>query len=345
MEQYTASASKIKGYTHPKAGILTIKYPVESGRVTNWDDWEKVLHDTFYNQLRVAPEEHGLILLIRAGATKAELEKTVQILFETFNAPCLLLMTTAEVALYKAGLFNNFGVVIESGDDLTQIVVIRNCRIVSVKDIHYGGANVNGWLYNKVQALTNGANVKKDIIRDIKEKQCYVALNPTELLARDDSELPTYTSENIDPQFKLTKELFLAPETIFTPSLTDEGTDRKSLVDEIYDAVLASDVDPKIALGSLNNVVLAGGNTWFPGFKERLEQDLRVKLTGKGFCKVTSYPKQILSYWRTTPLSTIIHSKFDKRWITKDLYDNEGPTIATSRDLGLFVARADTNRQ
>lgn len=45
----------------------------------------------------------------------------MQILFETFNVPALLLTTTAEVALYKAGMLNNFGVVIESGDDLTQV--------------------------------------------------------------------------------------------------------------------------------------------------------------------------------------------------------------------------------
>ncbi len=63
-------------------------------------------------------------MLIRAGAPASEVEKLVQILFETFTIPALLLMTTAEVALYKAGLFNNFGVIIESGDDLTQVWVL-----------------------------------------------------------------------------------------------------------------------------------------------------------------------------------------------------------------------------
>jgi actin-related protein len=32
-----------------KRGILTLKYPIEHGIVTNWDDMEKIWHHTFYN--------------------------------------------------------------------------------------------------------------------------------------------------------------------------------------------------------------------------------------------------------------------------------------------------------
>eukprot|EP01084_Bolivina_argentea_P027028 50239_1 len=45
-----------------KRGVLALHYPVQHGIVTNWDDMEAIWHHCFYNELRVAPEEHGVLL-------------------------------------------------------------------------------------------------------------------------------------------------------------------------------------------------------------------------------------------------------------------------------------------
>merc|ERR1719159_1425047 len=86
-----------------KRGILSLKYPIEHGIVTNWDDMEKVWHHTFNNELRISPDESPHLHSEAPLNPKSNREKLVQIVFETFNAPATYVCIQAVPSLYASG--------------------------------------------------------------------------------------------------------------------------------------------------------------------------------------------------------------------------------------------------
>ena len=103
-------------------GVLQLKYPIEHGVVNNWDDMEKIWGHAFTNELRVAPEEHNVLLTEAPLNPKDNKREMAEIMFETFNVPGLYISIQAVLSLYSAGKVT--GIVLDSGDGVTHFVPI-----------------------------------------------------------------------------------------------------------------------------------------------------------------------------------------------------------------------------
>ena len=56
-----------------------IKYPVENGIITNWDDMEKIWHHIFNNELHVDPSKHSVLLTESPLNPKPNREKMIEV--------------------------------------------------------------------------------------------------------------------------------------------------------------------------------------------------------------------------------------------------------------------------
>lgn len=305
---------------------------IEHGIVKDWSEMEKVWHHTFFDALRINPEDQACVVSEAPMNPKKNRERMVEMLFEKFSCPAAYIVIQAVMSLYSSG--RTTGTVVDSGDGVTHTVPVYEGFALphAIQRLDLAGRDLSEYmikiLHDSGHNMTSSS--EKDIVREMKETTCYVCKGDWKTEMQSAKEHPTEFEKIYSlpdgQKVALGSERFRVPEVMFDPMIA--GRELPGLHQSIYRCIQDCDIDLRKDL--LKNIVLSGGNTMFPGIAERLESELKALAPQKINVKVIANPQRRYLVWMGASILTRL-SSFQNLLITKAEYDSVGPAIVHSK--------------
>ncbi|ELP86615.1 actin, putative [Entamoeba invadens IP1] len=311
-----------------RMSVLHITHPIHDGKVVNYDDLRSIWHHTFYNELRVNPEERSVILTEDFELSYKVREQMSQYVFEEFEVPSLLFGRPSVMAMFASG--RPSGIVVMSGESTFRVEPIyegftmKRCGLRT----SVAGNSISETMKKLLSRRTYTFKTTEDmeVLNDIQNKFCYCALNYEEEEKKNLSEiekeyeLPDYSV------IKIGKERFEATEAIFRPA--DFGIESMPMQKYIVDAINKCDIYSRRDFNS--NIIVAGGNTMYPGFAERLENEVKALSPQNSRVRVVAPEERIYSAWIGGSIVGSLSSS-ENMFVTKEEYNECGPQIVNMK--------------
>ncbi|SCV02913.1 LAME_0H06216g1_1 [Lachancea meyersii CBS 8951] len=329
-----ASDSQLVGNAAQRErGLLRLQYPLEHGIIKDWQSLEVLWTHIFQESLKLNNLEDHPVLVTEAPLNPAgNRDKMCELLFDLFNSPAMYVSIQAVLALYAGG--RTTGCVMDCGDGVCHSVPVYDGFTLpsAVRRIDVAGRDVTEFLQlllRKSIGVTLLSSSEREIVRMMKEKACYVATN----IASEERKYGGASGPESHTKFKLPDgkvisigaEKFRAPEVLFQPGLI--GSECDGVAEMCHQSISKVDLDLRSSLCS--NVVLSGGSTLFPGFGDRLLNELRTKCGPSTKVKIFAPPERKYSTWIGGSILAGL-TTFEKLWVTKAEWQ-ENPQCVHSR--------------
>lgn len=282
-------------------GLLKIRYPLEHGIVTDWDDMERIWTFIYEQELKTLSEEHPVLLTEPPLNPRSNRDTAAQILFEQFNVPAVYMSIQAVLSLYAGG--RTTGIVLDVGDGVSHAVPVYEGFAISscIRRTDIAGRDIteNMQLLLRKNGHVFHTSAEKEIVRQMKEEMGYVALDPVK--EEKDWSQGIWKAESKEKQYKLPDghiikigaERFRAPEILFEPELI--GSEYPGIHQMVVDSINRSDMDLRANL--FRNIVLSGGSTLFKGFGDRILRELQKLAVKDTQIKIFAPPERKYSTW------------------------------------------------